>query len=659
MATQFETSHESCRGKVCVVCYKKGTRTVSAGDVDVIRDYIIDGFSISDLDFPNGICTGCSLSLSKKRKNPDFSIPNLNDVYDPGRKLGLRSTMASICDCRICRVARQSGLQHHHARKNRAKPGRPSSKQPPESFKICGKCFTKLYRGCSHSSAQCSSRRSKIDSIVDITSPSSLTRAASRVEHVEVSATPLGRPKKIEEVRKELFTADDIYGIGQDLRLSSRGMKTLAQDIRIVTGSRKIIEKDVMTTIQKKNHQLDEYFEVKSFMYRNKDKVTKIEKNFEQETIICTDVSKFVDVILEKRDREWGESLLLRVGIDGGGGFFKICLSIFDKDDPFPRIKSNLSRKLKESGVKKVFILALVPGIQENYVNVKRLWLNLQLNRLRRYTLATDLKLCNILLGMMSHSSCHPCCWCDVNKDDLHKKGTPRTIKNLMELFWNFWESGSSKGSAKNYGNVIHPPMINDDEDDETLVITIIPPPELHLMTGPVNTMYHNGLENIWPASESWLKACNVERTEYHGGCFTGNDSKKLLVNVNRLENLAPNNAVVKQYVNAFRLFNDVVDACYGDELQENYTTKIKEFSLAYKKLGINITPKIHAVMFHVEEFCSLTGRGLAPWSEQTSESIHHDFKGTWEDFNVKSVENPVYGDHLLRAVQTYNGQHV
>jgi len=225
-----------------------------------------------------------------------------------------------------------------------------------------------------------------------------------------------------------------------------------------------------------------------------------------------------------------------------------------------------------------------------------------------------------------------------------------------MELFWNFWESRSSKNAAKNYGNVIHPPMINND-DDETLVITIIPPPELHLMLGPVNRMY-NDLEKIWPASKSWLKACNVKRTEYHGGCFTGPDSKKLLMNVNRLENLAPNNAV-KQYVDAFRSFNNVVDACYGDELQENYTTKIKEFSLAYKKLGINITPKIHAVMFHVEEFCSLTGRGLAPWSEQTSESIHHDFKKTWEHFNVKLVENPVYGDHLLRAVQTYNGQHV
>ena len=36
----------------------------------------------------------------------------------------------------------------------------------------------------------------------------------------------------------------------------------------------------------------------------------------------------------------------------------------------------------------------------------------------------------------------------------------------------------------------------------------------------------------------------------------------------------------------------------------------------AYLQLTISVTPKVHAVMFHVEEFCSLTGRGLGPWSD-------------------------------------------
>ena len=77
---------------------------------------------------------------------------------------------------------------------------------------------------------------------------------------------------------------------------------------------------------------------------------------------------------------------------------------------------------------------------------------------LKNYTIATDLKLCNVLLGMMSHSSCHPCAWCDTTKDNFHKKGEQRTISNLMKLFWNFFESRSEKKDAKNFGNVIHTP---------------------------------------------------------------------------------------------------------------------------------------------------------------------------------------------------------
>ena len=39
-------------------------------------------------------------------------------------------------------------------------------------------------------------------------------------------------------------------------------------------------------------------------------------------------------------------------------------------------------------------------------------------------------------------------------------------------------------------------------------------------------------------------------------------------------------------------------------------------------KLEISVTPKVHAVFFHVQEFCELTKMGLGPWSEQTSESV-------------------------------------
>ena len=80
----------------------------------------------------------------------------------------------------------------------------------------------------------------------------------------------------------------------------------------------------------------------------------------------------------------------------------------------------------------------------------------------------------------MSHSSSHPCTWCDVSKENLKVKGKSRTISSLMNLFWDFFDSKVNKKDAKNYGNVIHHPILSDNIEDETPVISVLPPPELH-----------------------------------------------------------------------------------------------------------------------------------------------------------------------------------
>ena len=182
-----------------------------------------------------------------------------------------------------------------------------------------------------------------------------------------------------------------------------------------------------------------------------------------------------------------------------------------------------------------------------------------------------------------------------------------------MNLFWNYLDSRAEQKDAKKHGNVIHPPIVNDDQDDETHVIQILPPTELHLLMRPVNTMY-KGLESIWSESETWLKACNVKKPEYHGGRFAGNESRRFLKNVDRLENIAPN-----EMVNVYKCFNNVVTACCGDNLSPNYVVAIRKFGEAHTKLKLSVTPKIHAVIYHIPKFCSSNGRGLATWVVCTS----------------------------------------
>ena len=592
--------------------------------------------------------------MNLKRNDQNVVLPLVTDDYNPNRKLGLRSV--DMCLCKICSVARQNGLQYLHSyRKNNKKRGRrPSTKTDPDHVvKICSNCFEKIYRGSGHSAEQCkrASRRTKVANIQDLTSPTTLKRASLRVE--KETATPLGRPRKIAKVKKNLLSALDCAGIQQDLALSGTQTKILLHDLRLASGSRKIVEEYTLKTIRERNHRLDEFFELKELVYKREDKETKESKNVEVPTVVCSDLPALIEKIMDVRGREENvDSILVKISIDGGGGFLKFCISIFDIDDPSPKTSSTLTKK------KFLIVIALAPNISEDYVNVKRLWLNSGVDKLhRKYTIATDLKLCNVLLGMMSHSSCHPCCWCEITKEALHKKGKQRTIESLMNLFFDFFDSKSDKKDAKKFGNVIHPPMISDDISDKTPVIAVIPPPELHLLIGPVNKMYSE-LEAFWPACEEWLDLCNVKKEDYHGGTFAGNACRKLLKNVARLEALnIPEK--YKKFVTTFNSFNNVVSACYGNKLDEDYLQKIKIFAEDYFRLGISITPKVHAVIYHIPEFCEMTGRGLGPWSEQTGESVHSDFNKMWKLFKVNKEDTKMYGDSLLRAVQMYNSQHL
>ena len=115
----------------------------------------------------------------------------------------------------------------------------------------------------------------------------------------------------------------------------------------------------------------------------------------------------------------------------------------------------------------------------------------------------------------------------------------------------------------------------------------------------------------------------------------------------------------LKGFVNVFKAFDQIVQSCYGKTLAEDYKGKISEFKECYTKLGISVTPKVHAVLHHISEFFDIKKMGLAPWSEQTAESIHSDFKKIWSNFIVRDTCNPECGKRLLEAIITYNSQHL
>ena len=71
------------------------------------------------------------------------------------------------------------------------------------------------------------------------------------------------------------------------------------------------------------NHKLDEWLELRLLQYYDSN-----EQPYEQWTVICNDLPRFIDHVITERGLE-DQEVMLKIGVGGGGGFLKIGLSIF------------------------------------------------------------------------------------------------------------------------------------------------------------------------------------------------------------------------------------------------------------------------------------------------------------------------------------------
>ena len=252
----------------------------------------------------------------------------------------------------------------------------------------------------------------------------------------------------------------------------------------------------------------------------------------------CKSLVELIDKVL--LSRKVFSDHLIKVEIDGGGGFLRVCLGIIGmgqgEDVSSPLSKQLLTQRIaKDSGVKQQLIVAIAEELPENYLNVKHIWSLIQANS-SKFIISCDLKLANIMCGLQNHASSHPCTWCDVDSRCLSSCGSIRTLGSLMNCYQAFKRSGGDVRVAKSFGNVFHEPIITGSSD--SLILELIPPMELHLLLGVVNHLYKS-LKNVWPKASQWPAALYIDEEPFHGGHFAGNQCYKLLNNLDLLQHLA------------------------------------------------------------------------------------------------------------------------
>ena len=561
------------------------------------------------------------------------------------------------------------------AKQLKKKRGRPSSTPPttPRKFKFCHNCFAKIYPGCSHSNAQCHSKKHKLKNITDNILEdektkqqigSQILKDAKRDGDKTVQLATLGTPLSVsvgapKQSSQSQLTANELISMQVNAGLSDRQLFCILRDLHLKFG-RKCVESKVHAMLVERKTIFADLFTQEITQFQDND-----QNSLERPFVYCHDTQEFIDRICLLR----GNSAFCtedKLGFDEGKGFLKLTLSVYDPDDTIPNDATESKRITRSQGIKggtncvdtgvnKVFILAAAPKTPENYENCK-LFIDKTVVNDTVFHFSADLKLTNICLGIMSHSSRHPCPYCEGTKNVFEKDAPTRTLESISENYCKWREESGRKDKLKDYNNCSHEPLFTSLHGATTLVLDIVPPPALHIKLGVVNRLFDELLK-LFQGVTDWPKQLCIVREDYHGKSYEGNECNKLLKNLDKLSEILPTS--LSQFYDCFVAFRDAMGACMGFTLDPMYREKVASFEKSYQNLNIPITSKVHIMIRHVPEFIERHKKPLGQFSEQVVESCHSKFDKLFKSYCIKDIHHDNYLAQLYKSVMHFNSYHI
>ena len=455
---------------------------------------------------------------------------------------------------------------------------------------------------------------------------------------------------------KPALSASVFIDIQQKTNLSNKNVLDIAQCLRKHLG-RDSVETNLRDRLIESRNILKEHFHFSELPFFINE-----QKGYQDRVLVTIkDMNNFVKHIITLRNLD-PSNLTVRIGLDGGGTFLKLCLSIFkieDIQEPSKRHQRSVNSNFLNTGVKKSFIIGIVQTVSETYENIQKMFLHINNFDSIKFYMCNDLKATSIILGLQNAKSKHPCQLCLVNdlgmRHDPSICHTPRTVKSIVESATNYKNNNCKRSEAKNFHNCVELPLISGDSFQE--IGDFIVPPELHIMQGVVKHLYDSMCKE-WNGASNWLDQIGIQPQKYHSGSFLGNHCHTMLQNVDKLRAIAPIH--ILKYVAVYDIFSKVVHSCFGMKLREGYEENIKRFTTLFMDLDISVTLKVHMVIAHISKFCRKFG-ALGWYSEQSTESSHSDFKkNTWEKHNLQcQIGHQSYPGNLLRAVIMHNSTRV
>ena len=324
-------NHLDSLKSVCVICFCKGRdlQNVSENVENMIKTNIFPYYDRFDDTQPNVICSSCRKKLSSN----DFEnlpIFDREKIRVPRKTRGAAAA-TDFCDCTICNVARTTINSKSPCQKS--PKGRPTSPiidddDSPANLKLCARCFCQIGRGKPH---VCSKNKkfTNLRGLIASQSPEDpekfcASTIASKI-HSKSGNCDLQTLKSVSvsislNSPQHQLTSKTMRDIQRDMNLSGRQTSHLAKTIR-QSNRRSSVEPYMREYLRDNDHILDDHFYsiCLDFIDSRNDRI-------QRPTILCKNVQIFIDEVISRR--QVIADHLIKIGIDGGKGFLKICRAV-------------------------------------------------------------------------------------------------------------------------------------------------------------------------------------------------------------------------------------------------------------------------------------------------------------------------------------------
>ena len=345
--------HDENKKLACFLCLNRGSRALSHREKSCLRDNVYKDFFTNGAFLPGSLCSGCRAQLSSLAGDKPRPLPPpvLYSDLVLEMKLHTPRTRAAAdhggCDCSICKVISSRASRQQISSRQQSRQTMDSehgSSETSSNTAVCSECLSEIGRGKNH---RCNNN-SLLENLNKKLTPRTREKLSAMTIREKVQETGAqevslkstkGHPLQVitgPPVKRQLAFHQSTPASTSTVSHSalSRGYTELNLSMRKTLGLAKIVREECgpqsvapnfRQQLFAQGHTLESFFNVEELTFSRQNEVKGESEAIQHPVVYCNDINELVQFICEKWDVS---TRSLKLGIDRGGGFIKVALSI-------------------------------------------------------------------------------------------------------------------------------------------------------------------------------------------------------------------------------------------------------------------------------------------------------------------------------------------